>query len=105
MDGEADGPQASDGGLSAPHPVEATAAGRRSLASNDGAAPQAGSSLRLGPLRRHVPSKLAGTKVPAKYRDPANAANVWSGRGRSPRWYEEALRAGTPPEAMLIHDD
>lgn len=62
------------------------------------------SSVSLESLRRHIPSRLAGLKVPPKYRDPANPTNVWSGRGRSPRWFAEALRAGLAAEAMLIRD-
>ena len=56
----------------------------------------------LKPSRRSV---LAGTKVPAKYRDPSDAANVWSGRGRAPSWFTEALQAGLSPEDMLIRTE
>nr|WP_280922918.1 H-NS histone family protein [Rubellimicrobium aerolatum] len=47
-------------------------------------------------------SVLAGTKVPIKYRDPQNEANVWSGRGRAPRWFREALDAGVPVEVLIV---
>lgn len=56
----------------------------------------------LKPSHRSV---LAGTKVPAKYRDPANAANVWSGRGRAPSWFTDALQLGLSPEDMRIRND
>ena len=56
----------------------------------------------LQDLKPSRPSVLAGTKVPAKYRDPSNAANVWSGRGRAPSWFTEALQSGLTPEDMLI---
>lgn len=33
-----------------------------------------------------------GTKVAVKYRDPNNAENTWTGRGRMPTWMAEATR-------------
>jgi DNA-binding protein H-NS len=41
-------------------------------------------------------------KVPAKYRNPANHSETWSGRGRQPRWYAAALKAGKSERALLI---
>ncbi len=38
----------------------------------------------------------------AKYANPANPADTWSGRGRKPRWYVEALAAGKTPEDLAI---
>jgi DNA-binding protein H-NS len=38
----------------------------------------------------------------AKYANPANKADTWSGRGRKPRWFSEALARGTKPESMAI---
>ena len=49
-------------------------------------------------------SVMAGQKLPPKYRDPANPANTWTGRGVKPRWFREALEAGTPIEAMEIRE-
>lgn len=41
---------------------------------------------------------LAGKKtrkpVAAKYANPANAAETWTGRGRKPKWVEAALASG-----------
>ena len=59
----------------------------------------------LRDLKPSRPSVLAGTKVPAKYRDRSNPANVWSGRGRAPSWFTEALQAGLSPEDMLIRTE
>lgn len=42
------------------------------------------------------------TASPPKYRDPANSANTWTGRGRQPEWFKSALKAGKKPEDMLI---
>ncbi|WP_170327167.1 H-NS histone family protein [Ruegeria arenilitoris] len=38
------------------------------------------------------PSKSAKTR--AKYKNPANPEQTWSGRGRKPQWVHEALNAG-----------
>lgn len=37
-----------------------------------------------------------------KYRHPENDAMIWSGRGRQPAWFKEAVETGTKPESMLI---
>ncbi len=46
--------------------------------------------------------KGAKAKAPAKYRNPANAAETWSGRGRQPGWYKAAVAKGKKPESMAI---
>ncbi len=33
-------------------------------------------------------------KVAVKYRDPNNAGNTWTGRGRMPRWMTAATKGG-----------
>lgn len=32
--------------------------------------------------------------VPVRYRDPANAENTWTGRGKQPKWLMLALKKG-----------
>ncbi len=39
---------------------------------------------------------------PPKYRHPANPALTWSGRGRQPAWFKEAIDAGTIRDDLLI---
>jgi DNA-binding protein H-NS len=39
-------------------------------------------------------TKSSRAPAAAKYRHPENAALTWSGRGRKPQWFVEALRAG-----------
>jgi DNA-binding protein H-NS len=48
--------------------------------------------------------KVKTTRAPAvaKYRHPENAALTWSGRGRRPQWFVEALEAGKTPGALAI---
>jgi len=38
----------------------------------------------------------------AKYANPENPMQTWTGKGRQPGWYKEAVSAGTPPEAMEL---
>jgi DNA-binding protein H-NS len=42
------------------------------------------------------------SKSDAKYRNPADASQTWSGRGRQPGWYKDALSKGKSPESMLV---
>ncbi len=42
------------------------------------------------------------SKVPAKYRNPDNSSETWSGRGRSPKWFESAVRRGIPRSRLEI---
>lgn len=39
-------------------------------------------------------SKGSGKKVQAQYRNPADNAQTWSGRGRQPKWIAEGLAGG-----------
>ena len=43
----------------------------------------------------------AGKKVAPKYRDPANPANTWTGRGRMPQWVQALNVAGTLASAQI----
>lgn len=49
-------------------------------------------------------SKVTRTRSPAaaKYANPHNPSDTWSGRGRKPRWFQEALDAGKDAESMAI---
>jgi len=48
------------------------------------------------------PTKRKLAKVEPKYRNPANAAETWSGRGKPPRWLAEYLNQGRNREDFLI---
>ncbi len=47
-------------------------------------------------------AKRGKAKSPAKYRNPANPDQTWSGRGRKPGWITEAEAAGRPISDFLI---
>lgn len=54
-------------------------------------------------------AELTGASAPrkrapatARFANPANPADTWSGRGRKPRWFAEALAAGRKPEDLAI---
>lgn len=47
-------------------------------------------------------SKRAGTPVPPKYRNPANPTQTWSGRGKRPHWFNDALKAGKKEKDLAI---
>lgn len=39
------------------------------------------------PTRKRTPSTV-------KYRNPADASQTWTGRGRKPRWFDDAIKSG-----------
>ena len=46
--------------------------------------------------------KKAPQKGIAKYRNPENPEQTWTGKGQRPRWFLAALESGVTPEDMLI---
>ena len=55
-----------------------------------------------GAKRSSTPKKsAAGSKAPAKYRNPADAAQTWTGRGRLPAWAVALKQAGTLATALI----
>ena len=51
----------------------------------------------LAELTGSLPTRKRSPSV-AKYANPANKADTWSGRGRKPRWFSEALAKGKKPD-------
>jgi DNA-binding protein H-NS len=43
-----------------------------------------------------------GRKVAAKYANPDDASETWTGRGRKPRWLAAKLKAGEKQDKFLI---
>ncbi len=54
------------------------------------------------PRTRGSTGGAKGAKVAPKYRNPANPANTWSGRGRKPKWVEAHLAGGGSMDALKI---
>lgn len=56
-------------------------------------------------LKPYLPAtkrKYGKSTAEAKYRDPANAENTWSGKGKHPRWLTDYLAAGKTKDDFLI---
>lgn len=53
-----------------------------------------------------APAKAAKRTVkkasPAKYANPDNAEQTWTGKGRQPQWFKAAVDAGKDPASMEI---
>lgn len=55
------------------------------------------------PTRGGKSAKGPKTTVAPKYRNPDNAAQTWSGRGKRPLWFVDALKKkGVTAESLLI---
>ncbi len=52
-------------------------------------------------VRAAKKNSLAGKKVPAKYRNPANPEQSWTGRGVAPTWVQSLKAAGTLESALI----
>ncbi|NKX43336.1 H-NS family nucleoid-associated regulatory protein [Roseicyclus persicicus] len=48
------------------------------------------------------PAAKSGTKGAAKYANPADPSQTWTGRGRQPNWVKEALAKGKSLESMAL---
>lgn len=46
--------------------------------------------------------KAKKTTAPAKYKNPADPNQKWSGRGRQPAWFKEALAKGKSMKSLEI---
>ncbi len=47
-------------------------------------------------------TKRAGAPVAPKYRNPSNPEQTWSGRGKRPHWFNDALKAGKKEKDLAI---
>ena len=56
----------------------------------------------LDELLSNASAKSKRGPVPAKYADPANPDNTWSGRGRKPKWLVAQLDQGKTVEDFAI---
>ncbi len=58
----------------------------------DAPAPKKRRKSKTGPKKAAAP----------KYRNPGDADQTWTGKGRQPQWFKDAIAAGTSPDAMEI---
>ena len=52
-----------------------------------------------------APSKSASKpkiKADAKFANPDDPSQTWTGKGRQPNWYRSAINAGKSPDSMAI---
>ena len=54
------------------------------------------------PKPKKAARSTKGRSVPPKYRNPDDPTQTWAGRGVQPRWFREALAAGSSAEDLLI---
>lgn len=54
-----------------------------------------------GPKKRKTKPGPKTVSVP-KYRNPDNADQTWTGKGRQPEWFKSAIVAGTSPDTLEI---
>lgn len=48
--------------------------------------------------------RIAESAPPARYRDPVNPSQTWSGRGPMPSWMRDALEAGHDLASLVDTD-
>lgn len=54
------------------------------------------------PVAKRRKTRRKTGNVAAKYRDPDNRRNTWTGRGSQPRWLREKVRRGLSASDFLI---
>ena len=95
--------------LSKRKPIAAVRKKVRALAESEGysiaelfgpGAAAAGAPRAAGSAKKAAGRKLG--KVAPKYRNPANAKETWSGRGKQPRWLAAETAKGRKLEEFLI---
>jgi DNA-binding protein H-NS len=51
--------------------------------------------------KKATKSKLAGKKIPPKYRNPADKSQTWTGRGRATAWIAELYEQDKLEKALI----
>ena len=52
--------------------------------------------------RKAVKGKAKKTKVKPMYANPADPSQTWTGKGRQPNWFREAVSNGASPDSLKI---
>ena len=77
----------------------------KALAAAEAAAREFGFTLK-DLLRAMPPEKIARRPAKktgvARYANPADKSQTWTGKGRHPAWFKAAVKAGTPPEQLEV---
>lgn len=66
------------------------------------AAKKAAPARKTAKAAKTAKPRKPGKKVAPKYRNPANTKELWSGRGKQPRWLAEQVKKGKKVEEFLI---
>ena len=51
----------------------------------------------------HEASTATSAKIPAKFRNPDNHSQTWTGRGLAPKWLKTLIAAGRDKNEFLIN--
>jgi DNA-binding protein H-NS len=51
----------------------------------------------------HEASKATSAKIPAKFCNPDNHSQTWTGRGLAPKWLKALIAAGRDKNEFLIN--
>lgn len=73
-----------------------------------GAEPQNKTERQESVPRKEIEFVPAGERPPkgkARYRDPANPFNSWSGRGKRPTWLKTYLEEGKTLSQFEVHEN
>jgi len=89
-------------GAAASAPAPTKRATKKRAGKRAGKRAAAATSAPVAKKRGRPAGSRAGSKVAPKYRNPANPAEVWSGRGMAPRWMAAYLKQGKTKEDFLI---
>ena len=54
------------------------------------------------PTRKPRGTGKPKSKAPARFANPADPKQTWTGKGRQPTWYKDAIAAGNAPECLEI---
>ena len=53
----------------------------------------------------HETSKATSAKIPAKFCNPDNPSQTWTGRGMAPKWLKELVEKGHDKDEFLIDNN
>lgn len=56
----------------------------------------------LSELTGGVPGKSKRKAAAPKYRHPEDAGITWTGKGRQPAWFKQAVTSGVSPDDLLV---